>query len=81
MDIKQHHGIKIGDLVMFKQHHGIKIFDGLMPVHLVTEVCVRHSYTWEQPATRHEPMNIRLHGNSGITHRANNFVVVSRAPA
>jgi hypothetical protein len=69
------HGIKIGDLVKFKHH----IFDGLQPIHLVTEVFARDRYTWEQPARRDEPMNIRLHGNSGITHRANNFVVVKRA--
>ena len=67
MDTKQSHGIKIGDLVKFKHH----IFDGLMPVHLVTEVFVRDNYDGS--------LNIRLHGNSGITHRASTFVVVRRA--
>ena len=66
MDTK-HHGIKIGDLVKFRHH----MFDGMMPVHLVTEVCGRDSYDGER--------NIRLHGNSGITHRASAFVVVKRA--
>jgi len=61
------HGIKIGDLVKFKHH----IFDGLMPVHLVVEVFVRDNYDGS--------VNIRLHGNSGITHRANRFEVVKRA--
>tara|TARA_R110002020_G_scaffold53430_5_gene149531 strand:- start:312 stop:506 length:195 start_codon:yes stop_codon:yes gene_type:complete len=58
--------IKVGDLVKFKHH----MFDGLMPVHLVCEVFVRDTYDGS--------VNIRLHGNSGITHRANNFVVISR---
>ena len=72
MDTKQNHGIKIGDLVKFKHH----IFDGLQPIHLVTEVCVRDTYG----VVRDDAVvNIRLHGNSGITHRANNFVVVRRA--
>jgi hypothetical protein len=70
----KNHGIKIGDVVKFKHH----MFDGLMPVHLVTEVCVRDTYGVVRDD---EVVNIRLHGNSGITHRANNFVVVSRAPA
>ena len=72
MDTKQHHGIKVGDLVKFKHH----IFDGLMPIHLVTEVCVLDIYGVVRDD---EVVNIRLHGNSGITHRANNFVVVRRA--
>jgi len=72
MNTKQYHGIKVGDLVKFKHH----IFDGLMPVHLVTEVCVLDIYG---VVMEPEVMNIRLHGNSGITHRANSFVVVKRA--
>ena len=66
MDIKLHHGIKIGDLVKFKHY----IFDEHMPVHLVTEVFVRDNYDGS--------VNIRLHGKSGITHRANNFVVIRK---
>ena len=34
MDIKQQHGIKVGDLVRFKHH----IFDEHQPVHLVIEI-------------------------------------------
>jgi len=76
MDTKNH-GIKIGDLVKFKHH----IFEGdRAPVHLVTEVfvrvCVRDTYGVVRE--KGELVNIRLHGNSGITHRANNFVVVKR---
>ena len=67
-----HHGIKIGDVVKFKHH----IFDGMQPIHLVTEVCVRDAWGVVRDDAA---VNIRLHGNSGITHRANNFVVVSRA--
>jgi acyl-CoA hydrolase len=68
MDTKQTHGIKIGDLVKFKHH----IFEGdRAPVHLVTEVFVR-----DNPE---RSVNIRLHGNSGITHRASAFVMVKRA--
>ena len=70
MNTKQRHGIKVGDLVKFKHH----IFDGLMPVHLVTEVLTLDHVL---PTT----VNIRLHGNSGITHRASAFVVVKRARA
>ena len=62
------HGIKIGDLVKFKHH---MFDDGLMPVHLVTEVLA--------PSTYSDSVNIRLHGKSGITHRAAAFVVVRRA--
>jgi len=61
------HGIKIGDLVKFKHH----IFDGMQPIHLVTEVL--------PPSTYSDTVNIRLHGKSGITHRASAFVVVRRA--
>lgn len=70
--VTEHHGIKIGDLVKFKHH----IFDGLMPVHLVTEVLTL-DHVRSMPTT----VNIRLHGTSGITHRATAFVVVKRARA
>ena len=59
--------IKIGDLVKFKHH----IFDGMQPVHLVTEILA--------PSTYSDTVNIRLHGRSGITHRQSAFVVVGRA--
>jgi len=66
MNTKQRHGIKVGDLVKFKHH----IFDGMQPVHLVTEILA--------PSTYSDTVNIRLYGNSGITHRAKNFIVISR---
>jgi len=64
MDTKQHHGIKIGDLVKFKHH----IFDEYEPVHLVSGVGSKNGAT----------VNIRLHGKTAY-HRANNFVVVRKA--
>ena len=69
MDTKQHHGIKVGDLVKFKRPR--TLMGQPPPVHLVTEVRAPDSYDGS--------VNIRLHGNSGITHRANSFVVVKRA--
>ena len=77
MDTKNH-GIKIGDLVKFKHHSDLLnigkryAVGGEMPVHLVTEVLALDHVL---PVT----MNIRLHGTSGITHRASAFVVVRRA--
>ena len=73
MDIKQHHGIKIGDLVKFKRPR--TLMGQPPPVHLVTELCEPYPGLDRSD----DPVNIRLHGNSGITHRANNFVVVRRA--
>ena len=67
MDIKQQHGLKVGDLVKFKHH----IFDGFTPVHLVTGVSSRDSYDGS--------VSIRLHDNTGIFRRASDFVVVKRA--
>jgi hypothetical protein len=62
--------IKIGDLVKFKHH----LFDGMQPIHLVTEILARDSYDGT--------VNIRLHqpdGQRGIPHRASAFEVVRRA--
>jgi hypothetical protein len=62
--------IKIGDLVKFKHH----LFDGIQPIHLVTEVLPPSSYS--------DTVNIRLHqsdGERGIPHRASAFEVVRRA--
>lgn len=65
MNIKQHHGIKVGDLVKFKHH----IFDGFTPVHLVVKVLNREGDT----------RIIKLHGGDDIHHRANNFIVIAKA--
>ena len=68
--MRQHHGIKVGDLVKYK--HAMFEEDG--DVHLVAQ-------TWTSkdgdghggPATI-----IVLHGHS-IRHRAHNFIVISQA--
>jgi hypothetical protein len=66
MDTKQHHGIKIGDLVKFKHH----IFDEYEPVHLVIKVLNR---------AEDDTRIIKLQGGDDIHHRANNFVVIAKA--
>jgi hypothetical protein len=70
--MRQHHGIKVGDLVKFKHD----MFENLGTVHLVTEVLV--SDVKVACASNDVAVNIRLHGNSGITHRAHNFIVISK---
>jgi len=66
MDIKQQHGLKVGDLVKYKHH----IFDGFTPVHLVTGVSSRDSYDGS--------VSIRVHDNTGTFRSADNYVVVRK---
>ena len=69
--MKQHHGIKVGDLVKFKHH----IFDGLQPVHLVAEAWTSKEGNGYGGPGEH----IMLHGNHvQMEYRAKNFVVISR---
>jgi hypothetical protein len=71
MDIKQHHGIKIGDLVMFKHH----MSNRLKPVRLVAEV-PRGMLT----TSRGKVPYIRLSNDApNQRHRADDFVIVSRS--
>ena len=66
MNTRQHHGIKVGDLVKFKHH----IFDEHQPVWLVTEVRISDEFTSPR---------IRLHDIFGTFRSASDFVVVRHA--
>ena len=69
--MRQHHGIKVGDLVRFKHH----IFDEFKPVHLVAEgvgsvLTVSHGKI---------PYICLSNDPPGQRHRADDFVIVSRS--
>ena len=69
--MRQHHGIKVGDLVKFKHH----MFDGLGAVHLVAEIMGTIV-----TASQGKVPYIRLSNTpSNQRHRADDFIVVSRS--
>jgi hypothetical protein len=71
--VRQHHGIKVGDLVKFKHH----IFDEYQPVHLVAEIVGNIEIT----SIRGEKVPyIRLSNSPpDQRHRADDFVIISRS--
>ena len=66
--VRQHHGIKVGDLVKYKHH----MFGEHGAIHLVTKA-------WCAAGADYAPSHyIILHDGDGIQHAASNFIVISR---
>ena len=72
--VRQHHGIKVGDLVIFKHH----IFKEHRPVFLVAEIAGSIASVIKEGMDTPVPM-VRILNHRGPNLRADSLIVVSRS--
>ena len=72
--MREHHGIKVGDLVKFKHH----MFDEHQPAFLVIEAGFSREQKAKDTENGRVSQCIKVHGLAP-SQRASNFIVISRA--